>query len=223
MDKYVWLSFPLDTDGPHPPAIPQPSLSDLYTVERDGAGVQILTAASHTGTHVDMPQHVIENGLSVHDFSPQEFIYTAPALITVPAEDKQIITPEDLKPFYDYLSEADIALIRFGYTPVRSLNPKRYSTQCPGFGVEAAGYLRENFPNLRALGLDVPSLACIDRLKETMNSHNILFEGENRRFIVIEEMKLDDDLKDLIQVRINPWLVKNMDSGPCSVIGIVET
>ena len=37
MPRYVWLSYPLAIDGPRPPAIPAPELTDLYTVARDGA------------------------------------------------------------------------------------------------------------------------------------------------------------------------------------------
>jgi hypothetical protein len=68
--------------------------------------------------------------------------------------------------------------------------------------------------------MDVPSLACIEHLDDTMAAHNRLLEGEGCRFLVVEDMKLDDDLIELAEVRINPWLVSGMDSGPCSVVGI---
>jgi hypothetical protein len=69
--------------------------------------------------------------------------------------------------------------------------------------------------------MDVPSLACIARLDETMAAHNELLGGEGCRFLVIEDMNLDHDLRALREVRMNPWLVNAMDSGPCSVVGIL--
>ena len=81
MHRYVWLSYPLTLDGPRPPAIPAPELTDLYTVAKDGAGVQILRVANHTGTHVDSPCHVVDGAVRITDYSPEELIFTQPAVI----------------------------------------------------------------------------------------------------------------------------------------------
>jgi arylformamidase len=218
--RYIWLSFPLDINGPRPPAIPAPKLKPLYTVEKDDASVQILEVASHTGTHVDAPQHVSEMGLSILEFSPEEFIFTKPVVIDLQLGDTEIVKAQHLQDYKTQLVKADLALFRFGCGQIRRTDPKRFSTQCPGFGVESARWLRENCPKLRAAGMDVPSLACIASLDKTMASHNELLEGKGRRFLVIEDMNLEADLTGLCEVRINPWLVKGMDSGPCSIIGV---
>ncbi|MHB1001915.1 MAG: hypothetical protein ACYC27_21965 [Armatimonadota bacterium] len=54
-----------------------------------------------------------------------------------------------------------------------------------------------------------------------MSAHNVLLGGDGCRFLVIEDMKLDMDLDGLREVRLNPWLVTGMDSGLCSVVGVV--
>lgn len=217
--KLIWLSYPLGMNDPRPPAIPAPELTDLYTVDADDAAVQIIRVASHTGTHVDAPAHVVKNGLEITEYSPEEFVFTKPVIIDLHIPDAGIVQPIDLEPFRDALLYADIALFRFGYGGVRQNDPQRFSLKSPGFGVESAQWLRDNFPNLRAVGMDVPSLACIAHLDETMAAHNVLLEGTGCRFLVIEDMRLDDDLADLTEVLINPWLVTGMDSGPCSVVG----
>lgn len=222
MQNYIWLSFPLAIDGPRPPAIPAPSLKPLYTIERDQASVQVLQVASHTGTHLDAPRHVIEDGLTLHDLTPEDFIYHHPVVIDVPLEDHRVVTPEHLQPHLDLLASSDLALVRFGYGERRRKDPAGFCTECPGFGIESAAWLRENCPQLRALGMDVPSLACIAKLEDTMTAHNRLLEGKDRRFLVIEDMDLDQDLSKLVEVRVQPWLVRGMDSGPCNVIGITE-
>ena len=220
MCKYIWLSFPLDINDPRPPAIPKPSIRPLYTIEKDAASVHILEVASHTGTHVDSPQHVIADGLCLADFKPEDFIYTKPAVIEIPLPEATIVMPEHLECHRSRLINCDIALFRFGYGKFRRENPKGFCTDCPGLGVEAAEWLAKECQNLKAVGMDVPSVACIKYLDQTMACHNVLLAGKNRKFIIIEDMNLSADFSKLVEVRINPWLVNGMDSGPCSITGV---
>jgi arylformamidase len=222
MARFTWLSYPLGLNDPRPPAIPAPELSPLYTIARDGANVQILRAANHTGTHVDAPRHVIEDGVRITEFSPEEFLFTNPVVIDLPLSDCVIVTPEHLEPLAGRIGDADLALFRFGYGGVRKTDPDRFSARCPGFGIAGARWLRVHFPRLRALGMDVPSLACIASLDETMASHHELLGGPGRRFLVLEDMDLDQDLTGLCEVRMSPWMVEGFDSGPCSVVGVFD-
>lgn len=222
MVSYIWLSHPLDIDGPRPPAIPAPTLRALYTIERDGASVQILELASHTGTHADAPRHVVEDGLTLLDLSPDEFVYRHPVVVDLHLGDREVVMPEHLEPHAPLLARAELALVRFGYGQRRKTDPEGFNTECPGFGVESASWIRDRCPGLRVLGLDVPSLACIARLEETMAAHNRLLEGAGRRFLVIEDMDLEKDLSGLVEVCLQPWLVTGMDSAPCSVVGLIE-
>jgi arylformamidase len=217
----IWLSYPLAVSDPRPPAIPAPELTPLYTIQNDGANVQILRVANHTGTHVDAPRHVIADGLCLSDFAPEEFIFTRPVVVDLPLPDAAIVGPEHLEPLSDLLKEADLALFRFGYGAVRRNDPQRYSERCPGFGVPGGRWLRTHFPDLRAIGMDVPSVACIASLDETMACHHELLGGAGRRFFILEDMSLDQDLSTLREVRMNPWMVRDMDSGPCSVVGLL--
>lgn len=222
MPRLTWLSYPLDIHGPRPPAIPAPEISDLYTIAKDGAAVQILRLANHTGTHLDSPCHVIENAIPITAFAPEELVFTRPVVVDLPLKDAEIVSPKDLEPHKAGLSGADLALFRFGYGGVRSTEPSRFSNRCPGFGMESAAWLRAHCPGLRAMGMDVPSVATIAHLEQTMRCHNVLLEGAGRKFIIIEEMNLDQDLAGLREVRVSPWLVSGMDSGPCSIVGVLE-
>jgi kynurenine formamidase len=222
MSKYIWLSHSLGLNDPRPPAIPRPELTPLYVIEDGGAAVQILRVASHTGTHVDAPRHVILNGINITDYCPDEFIFTKPVVVDLRLPDAEVVTPSHLEPLKETLQSGDIALFRFGCAEIRREDPQRFSLKSPGFGVEGARWLRNRCPNLRAIGMDIPSLACIDSLDETMTAHNELLGGSGCRFLVIEDMKLDADLTNLREIRINPWLVSGMDSGPCTVVGVME-
>lgn len=222
MAEMVWLSYPLAVDDPRPPAIPAPELTWLYTIDKHGANVQILKVANHTGTHLDTPRHVIADGLTLAEFSPQDLMYTRPAVIDMNCEDTQEVMPHDLLVHQEQLRTADIALFRFGYAEIRRREPSRFSERCPGFGVASGRWLREQCPGLRAIGMDVPSVAVIADLENTMRAHHELLGGAGRKFLILEDMKLDLDLRRLREVHVHPWRVSGMDSGPCSVIGILD-
>ena len=218
--KYIFLGYPISVDAPNPPAIPAPEITALYSLARGNeANVSVVKVANHTGTHVDAPAHVIEGGLKITEFEPEEFIFNHPAVVDLCLGDGEIVESDHLLPVVDVAKNADLLLVRFGYGPVRRTQPARYSCKCPGFGKASAECLLKALPNLRAIGMDVPSLACIEHLEETMEAHNILLGGEGRRFLIIEDMNLDYDLHKLASVWVAPWLIADIDSAPSTVVG----
>lgn len=220
--SYIFLSYPLSAAGPNPPAIPKPEFTPFMSLKKgEDANVTMIKLVSHVGTHVDAPCHVIPNGMTITDFKADEFIFTRPVLIDLPLKDKTLVMPEHLEPFVKIGQNADLLLFRFGYGAVRREQPSRYSGDCPGFGVESAEFLLKNFPNLRALGMDVPSLSCIAYLDKTMKAHNILLAGHGGRFLVIEDMNLDQDLSRFKTVIVAPLLIEKLDGGPATVFGQV--
>jgi kynurenine formamidase len=219
--RYTFLGFPLVENAPSPPAIPTVELSPFMSMPADEANVTLIKLTSHTGTHLDTPGHVIQDGLRLTDFQPADFIFDHPIVLDLPLGDGAIVQPQQLAPFVDQGQAADLLLFRFGYGPVRRVDPRRFSTQAPGFGVESAAFLREKFPRLRALGMDVPSLSTIASLETTFQAHHALLGGAGRRFLVIEDMNLEQDLSGLSAVIVAPLLVDRIDGGPCTVIGVL--
>jgi len=221
--RILALSYPLRVDDPLPPAIPPLRLAPKYSLAAgDDANVFIITMANHSGTHVDAPRHVEATGLPITAFEPSDFYFEQTVVVDLPLPDGMVVRPEDLTPHAAAIRSADLLLVRFGYGAVRSRAPARYRDQCPGFGVESASYLREHFPGLRAVGMDVPSFACIKYLDETMRAHNVVLSGEGRKFLIVEDLNLDQDLRGLTEVWIGPLLVEGTDSAPCAVFGVVR-
>jgi arylformamidase len=218
--KIIFLNFPLSADDPTPPAIPRPEFTPFMSLAKgEGANVTTIKIVSHTGTHVDAPCHVIKDGITITDFQAKEFIFDHPVVFDLALKDEQIVMPEDLSPFVKLGKNADLLLFRFGYGSVRHSDPRRYSQKSPGFGVESAEFLLQNFPKMTCVGMDVPSLACIASLDTTMKAHNVLLAGNDGRFLVVEDMNLDQDLSDLHRVILAPWLIKNLDGGPATIFG----
>jgi arylformamidase len=224
--EYVFLSHALSTDTPTPPAIPPIELAPFMSLDKgDDANVTFVKLMTHTGTHVDTPRHVVRDGIALSDFEAGELVFKRPVVFDLPLGDDTLVMPEHLaglekRPwgFGGRAVDADIVMFRFGYGRVRETDPRRYSGHCPGFGVESAMALREMFPQMRALGMDVPSLSCIAYLDRTMKAHNVLL-GDRRRFLVIEDMKLDMDLDGLASVIVAPLWIRDVDGGPATILG----
>jgi kynurenine formamidase len=132
------------------------------------------------------------------------------------------LRPAHFEQHFAAISECDLLLLRTGYTRMRRADPARYSTFAPGMSVEGAQYIAQNFPKLRALGLDTVSLACMQHLEEGLEAHRVLLGGEGRRFLIIEDMNLDYDPSALQRVFALPLFIDGVDSAPCTVMGITH-
>lgn len=217
--KLIWLSYPMSTTAPRPPAIPAPSVSEFQSIEKDGANVQFLQCYNHTGTHLDTAAHVLPDGASIIEFAPEELIYRKLKIIDLTGTaDDTVVTPELLEPWLKETSDADALLVRFGVEDRRKNDHVRFSNHCPGFSIPGAEYIHQKMPQLRMIGTDVPSIACIHSLDETMKAHNAFFEkASTPHFIIIEEMKLDTDLSKVKSMLVSPWLHEDMNCGPCVI------
>lgn len=214
-----WLSYPMSRTAPRPPAIPEPKLTEFMSIRETGANVMFLQVYNHTGSHLDTSGHVFENGVSICDFKPQDLIYHNVHVVDLThLADDTIVTPDHMKPFIDAGCSADALIVKFGVEEWRKNDPDRFSNHCPGFCKETAAYIHEKMPKLRLIGTDVPSIACIPHLDETMDAHNAFFaHAKLERFIIIEEMKLNEDLTNIRRMIVSPWLFEGMNSGPCVI------
>ena len=214
-----WLSYPMSRTAPRPPAIPEPKLSEFMSIKETGANVMFLQVYNHTGTHLDTSGHVFEDGVSICDFQPKDLVYERIAVIDLSGlADDTVVMPEHLKPFLEKGCAADALLVRFGVESWRKFEPARFSAHCPGFCAQSAEYVHSRMPNLRMIGVDVPSIACIAHLDETMTAHHAFFSAAiTGRFIIVEEMKLDEGLTGMSRMTVSPWLFEGMNSGPCVI------
>ncbi len=217
--KLTWLSYPMSVTAPRPPAIPAPSVTEFMSIAETGANVQYLQCYNHTGTHLDTAAHVFEGGVGLDAFVPEDLIYECVRYIDMSGTpDDTVIMPAHLETYLGGGADEEALVIRFGVEAWRSGEKERFSLHCPGFGPDAARYIHGKMPNLRMIGTDVPSIACIHSLEETMCAHNVFFsEAKVSKFIIIEEMKLFPDIKGIQAVTVSPWLVEGMNSGPCVI------
>ncbi|MFB3923260.1 MAG: cyclase family protein [Terriglobia bacterium] len=218
---YIELSHRLSAGAPLPPGVPGIEVRHHFSIERgDVSNLFVLTISNHSGTHIDAPWHFVASGLRVCDFRLEEFVFESPHCIDVRIANGQMLEPEHFQTHKHGLDKADLLLVRTGYSRVRREAPERYVLHSPGMSVRAANYLVDQFPRLRAIGLDTISLASMQHLEEGLEAHRILLRGDGRRFLIIEDMNLDFDLSQLRRVIALPLLIEGIDSSPCTVIGL---
>ncbi|NLV59944.1 MAG: cyclase family protein [Clostridiales bacterium] len=217
--ELTWLSYTMSVNAPRPPAIPAPSVTEFMSIAETGANVQFLQCYNHTGTHLDTAAHVFEDGVALDQFLPSDLVYERVLYIDMSGTpDDTVIMPKHLEPFLAGGADHEALVIRFGVEEWRENEKNRFSNHCPGFGPEAAKYIHSKMPGLRMIGTDVPSIACINSLDETMCAHNEFFVyARTEKFIIVEEMKLLSNIKGIKHMTVSPWMVEWMNSGPCVI------
>jgi len=63
--KIIDITAPISPSMQVFPGDPRPSIKRACTLEKEGFSLSSLSLGSHTGTHVDAPSHVLDNGLPV--------------------------------------------------------------------------------------------------------------------------------------------------------------
>lgn len=225
MLKWIHLSFLLSVDTPVFPGSPSVEVRAFSSLSRgDCSNTFSISFYNHTGTHMDAPRHFYNDGKAITDFRFSEFVYENPIVVNIPKQDSELIMKSDLLKYFDVIKEADLLLIRTGFTKFRSSEPLRYASKSPGFTGETAVYLKKSFPNLRAIGIDFISAAAPEHLETGLEFHRIILDPhrvEGCKFI-IEDMDLTQVTSSLRWVVVVPFLVQGIDSAPCTVFGEIK-
>lgn len=216
------LSHPVGPDTPPFGDDPAPAFTPVSLIETGGPGNwHLVTTLNHMGTHVDAPWHFNPEGLRITELDLSWWSYARPVLIDVPCEDAAQLTPADLEPFRDAAQAADMLLVRTGFGRARS-DPSRYGRRNPSFRPETAQWLLA-LPDLRALAVDLPSVACPLYPDDGVAFHRaVLGQRASDRFVLlVEDVRLDADLTQADLARgifMAPWLLEGLDAAPVTMV-----
>lgn len=72
--RVIDITLPIQQSTPIYPGDPRPSIRKICTIEKDNFALSAITMGSHTGTHVDAPSHVLDNGATADLLVPESFI-----------------------------------------------------------------------------------------------------------------------------------------------------
>ncbi len=216
------LSHPLTASTPAYMDNPNPSIEPRRTVAADGNRAYSITFGNHTGTHLDAPAHFFEDGRRLGGLDIGQLLFERPLLVEVGRGDGELIGAAELEPWAGRIGDADLVLVRTGYGAAwRTSDPHRYRHQGPGFAGQAAGWLRQTFPGLRAVGMDFISATSPAHPDEGRSFHlGALDESSGPALLLIEDVLLDPKLasEDLGRVLVAPLWLSELDGAPVTMV-----
>ncbi|MDD5621895.1 MAG: cyclase family protein [Actinomycetota bacterium] len=189
----------------------------------DGQGKSNQTSniemSSHNGTHIDAPFHVLENGKKITDFDISNFYFEKVLVIDCEKKDLEKIEINDLKPYEKNLKNIQLLLIYTGFSKYRFTETERYIKKSPGFSIESAKFIKNNFPNIRCIGVDLMGIENIIEGRESeWVIHKILFEG-NSNYFHIEDMNVKPVAdKEVKRVFIGPIRFIGLEASPVTIM-----
>ena len=168
--RIVDLSYPLTAEFPLFPVYDPVRVASKFSCEQDGFFVKSWAFDEHSGTHVDAPAHFGEGAPTVDRIPPEELILTVAVIDLrerVEHDYDATAIPDDILAWerrHGPLPErcAVFALTGWGSRvddAAAYLNADPSGTMhAPGFSEELTEFLKDERPDVRAIGLDTASL-----------------------------------------------------------------
>ncbi len=212
--KVIDLSQPLQPEmlvypGDDPALVTYPR-----THKEHGFSSTHLNMGAHTGTHMDAPLHMLEDGPGIDWFDAAHFVGRT-AVIDL-RDVGQFIGAEELAPANAIVSKAgglDFLLLRTGWD--RFWNSEQYWTDWPELTETAARLLTGL--DLRGIGMDTPSPDGLN----AAGAHSALFRSG---MVVIENLtnlgKLPDEPFTFSCLPLN---IARADGAPCRAVAMLKT
>ena len=97
------------------PGDPKPQIKTISSIETDGANVSGISFGSHTGTHIDAPSHIFEDGVTVDKIQFDGLV--GKALVLDLLIKSNVITGNDIESSYRHfadISGISILLLKTG-------------------------------------------------------------------------------------------------------------
>jgi len=221
--RFLVLSHPLRPDAPvwpgNPPAAAVELVDSMARGDPDNAAALHLFA--HSGTHVDAPWHFNPDGRAAWQLPIEAFVFEAPCLVEIPAGEDAAIERSALEEHAAAIADADLVMIRTGWSALRSTDPDRFATRGPFLEPDAARWLIDGHPRLRAIATDAISIGSPGHRDVAHETHHVL-TGVGRtdgRFVLIyEDVGLVAEAGTAIGVRACPLFVEGADGSPVTFV-----
>lgn len=113
--KVIDISIGISPDMLIYPGDPKPQIETISSIETDGAKVSSISFGSHTGTHIDAPSHIFEDGVTIDRIQLDGLV--GKALVLDLLIKKNVVTGNDIEASYRHfadISGISILLLKTG-------------------------------------------------------------------------------------------------------------
>lgn len=221
VERWITLSYKLDENTPaYGNGKGVECTQDKSIAHGDSCNTSRWSFSNHIGTHLDFPRHFSKHGKTLDDYPIEFFVFERIGFVDLgDVSSGKIISWQDFKQF-DIPSDIEILLVKTGFCNKRNL--PIYWQENPGFSPQLADDLRDLFPSLRIFGFDSISLSSFAHRELGREAHKRFLDNDHP-ILPLEDMDLSPitgNIK-LKQVIAAPWMVREADAVPCTVIAEV--
>lgn len=228
------LSHTLESGMPVYPGTDPASLEPTASVERDGYRARRIDVDSHTGTHIDAPAHMLEDGPTLDAYPLDTFRFTARVLDCRPLEAREEVgaaTLREAAAFDDGVEgdrecereplDADLLVVRTGWED--HWGTDRYFDH-PYLTSDAAEWLVSTGSHLAIDSLNpdpTPTDDATDDEPDSYPAHHALFADD--RLILENLCGLDAVPGDgAFELHAYPLAVGDADGSPVRAVAVLE-
>lgn len=206
----IELTHALTSDLTVYPGTPQPILQQVNSIERDWFRQTALTLYSHHGTHMDAPAHILPDGKTLDQYTPDCFFGSAAVVDCCELPANSILSLAEMQRLQPRVLQAEFVLFHTGWS--RYWGSDQYSGPYPTISPEIAQWLAEQ--GKKGVGVGTTSVDKIDCL---INHHILLENG----VLVIENLiNLQQTGPQLLQFYALPLHYLASDGAPVRAIAI---
>lgn len=210
--RVIDLTHLIHPDMPVYPGTAHPTLAPLTTIAQHGFAERLVTLATHTGTHMDAPAHILPGAPTLDQMPPGRFVGKACVLdldSAGPRVPRWVVEGQA-----DRLQNVTIALLRTGWS--RHWGEREYFQGFPTLTEDAARFLVER--GVSAIGVDAISFDPVEA--ENLPIHHILLGAG---VLLIENLTGLDLLPPTgFLLCCLPLPLGNADGAPCRAVAVLE-
>jgi len=211
--KVTDLTHIIYSSMPVYPGTEQPILQKANTLERDGFQEAKITMYSHTGTHIDAPAHMLQNGHYLDDFEIDKFIGKA-MILDFSNIKVSSIELDNLRLHEEKIKNVEFVIIKTGWSNYWGDN--KYYEDFPSLSEESARWLSQF--ELKGIGIDAISIDNINT--DTFPVHKIFL---SKNILIIENLtNLESVDNEYFIISIMPLKSKSADGSPVRAFSIED-
>lgn len=218
------LTHALEGGMPVYPGDPPVEIEPTATVESDGYRTARLALPSHAGTHVDAPSHLLADGRTIDDVSPETFRFSATVADLRPLEPRAAIGVDALATAAERddggsLGESDIVVVRTGWErrwgADRYLDHPYLSVDAAERIVDAGCHLAVDTPNPDP----TPTARARNDEPDGFPAHDALFDADR---VIVENLRGLDRAPDSFELHAYPLPIADGDGSPVRAVAVVD-
>jgi len=208
--RIIDLSHPISNEMPVFPGDPPVEFKRVHTLSNGGYNVTQVTMGTHTGTHVDVPFHVMPDPRGVDSISLAAVVGWAEVLDLGELEPGTDIRAADLDAFAHRVNEGARLLLRTGWG--KYWGHPDFFTNFPNISEGAAVWLTAR--KVKLVGVEQPSV----HLSQHREIHKALLSTGMALIETIANM--DQLTQDRVYLVALPMKLVGLDGSPMRVIAI---